>query len=163
MSTVQRNSLSLLPITDADLQVLFEFQNDPLANEMADFPARDETAFFEHWRNNILANADVVAQGIWVDDTLVGSICLWSMMSEDDTHSDWFIGYWIGRDYWGQGYASQGVNLFVNQQSQRPILAHVVERNKGSIRILEKAGFEHCGVSAESENSANSLLEMRLS
>jgi hypothetical protein len=38
-------NISLYPVAEADLAILFEFEHDPIANEMADFPARELEAF----------------------------------------------------------------------------------------------------------------------
>jgi RimJ/RimL family protein N-acetyltransferase len=158
--------IQLRDLTEADLEALYQFQDDPVANQMADFPARDRDSFFEHWRTNVLGREDVFAQGIIADDVLVGSVLLWSMNAAS-AHPDWFLGYWLGREFWGKGIASQAVSIFVKSHSKRPIIAEVASENKGSIRILEKLGFEHCGAVEESEyfsqNSQNPLLEMKLS
>jgi RimJ/RimL family protein N-acetyltransferase len=51
------------------------------------------------------------------------------------------LGYWIGREHWGRGVATQALSLLVDEVSVRPLYAHVVAHNLGSIRVLDKCGF----------------------
>jgi len=51
------------------------------------------------------------------------------------------IGYWIGRTFWGKGVATRALLAFLVQVEGRPLYAHVVSDNVGSIRVLEKCGF----------------------
>jgi ribosomal-protein-alanine N-acetyltransferase len=54
------------------------------------------------------------------------------------------IGYWIGRPYWGRGYATRAVRLLIEEAQRRGIerlQAEVFPENFGSIRVLEKCGF----------------------
>ncbi len=51
------------------------------------------------------------------------------------------LGYWIGREFWGRGVATQALALLVDEVSIRPLYAHVVEHNVGSIRVLENVAF----------------------
>lgn len=61
------------------------------------------------------------------------------------------IGYWLSEEYWGQGVMGQIVPAFVewvfeNFQILVRIEAGVYDRNKGSQRVLQKAGFVVEGV-----------------
>ena len=51
------------------------------------------------------------------------------------------LGYWVGREWWGRGIATQALALFVDEVSIRPLYAHVAAHNVGSIRVLDKCGF----------------------
>ncbi|MVM32323.1 GNAT family N-acetyltransferase [Spirosoma sp. HMF4905] len=55
------------------------------------------------------------------------------------------LGYIINPDYWGQGYATEVthklVELAIHTFNAKTIKATCDERNKGSIRVLEKSGF----------------------
>jgi RimJ/RimL family protein N-acetyltransferase len=51
------------------------------------------------------------------------------------------LGYWVGREWWGRGVATQALALLVDEVSIRPLYAHVAVHNVGSIRVLEKCGF----------------------
>src|SRR5829696_8837983 len=56
------------------------------------------------------------------------------------------LGYWVGRPFWGRGYATLAVKLvlefaFQNLRLGR-VYASVLETNAASRRVLEKNGFE---------------------
>ena len=58
------------------------------------------------------------------------------------------LGYWIGRPYWGQGYATEAVELAVEMARLLGILklhAETFVNNTASSRVLEKAGFRNTG------------------
>ena len=56
------------------------------------------------------------------------------------------IGYWIGEQYWRNGYATEAVKQLValafNQLGINRIYVDVFEYNVASMRVLEKIGFE---------------------
>lgn len=58
------------------------------------------------------------------------------------------IGYWIGRPYWGRGYATAAAELLIEEARRRGIerlYAEVFVENPASMRVLEKAGFARDG------------------
>ncbi len=64
--------------------------------------------------------------------------------------SDMFeVGYWLGRSYWGQGYATEGVGALVGwlqrELRQTRLTASHFRDNPASARVLEKLGFRHTG------------------
>ncbi|MDO6618002.1 MULTISPECIES: GNAT family N-acetyltransferase [unclassified Shewanella] len=153
--------LQLRNVLATDLEHLYQFQADPQANEMADFPARDRNAFFEHWQSNILSHADITAKAIIVDNDIVGSVVLWQ------SEQQWLLGYWLGRDYWGQGIGTNALRVFLAEQTQRPIFAEVTQDNLGSIKVLISNGFIHDaqlddGQTNKSTDNERALLLFRL-
>lgn len=127
-------AVALRSVEDRDLEVFFVHQADPQAVEMAAFPARDEDQFAAHWAK-VRADDALVARTIVADGTVAGNIGSWP----DDGQQ--LIGYWVGREWWGRGVATQALALFVDDVSIRPLYAHVAAHNVGSIRVLEKCGF----------------------
>jgi RimJ/RimL family protein N-acetyltransferase len=60
------------------------------------------------------------------------------------------LGYWLGRQYWGQGYMTEAVEALVGHAFERfpqaeVIGAGVFEDNPASRRVQEKLGFEPAG------------------
>lgn len=55
------------------------------------------------------------------------------------------VGYWISRDYWGRGHGTSALAEFVVEVRERPLFAHVVQHNIGSLRVLAKCGFAVIG------------------
>ena len=59
------------------------------------------------------------------------------------------VGYWVGKEYWGQGYATEAVNAVMDYAFQRLkvkllTVDHYVG-NEGSRRVIEKCGFTYEG------------------
>jgi RimJ/RimL family protein N-acetyltransferase len=134
-----QETVTLRDVTEADLPVFFEFQRDPVANEMAAFPARDREAFMEHWTTNIMGNDAARKRTILLDGDVVGNILSWADPEET------LVGYWIGREHWGKGIATRALALFLVEVDTRPLHAHVAKHNVDSIRVLEKCGFRVVG------------------
>jgi RimJ/RimL family protein N-acetyltransferase len=126
--------VALRETIDADLGTLFEFQADPEASAMAAFPSRDLPAFLER-QARIEADPTTITLTIVAGTDVVGSIGSWEVEGERN------VGYWIGRDHWGNGYATAALRAFLDIDLHRPMHAHVVDHNIGSRRVLEKCGF----------------------
>jgi len=124
----------LRAVEDEDIGLFFEHQTDQEATEMAAFPARDSDRFAAHWAR-IRANDDSLLRTIVADDAVAGNITSW----EQDGQR--MLGYWLGREHWGRGVATEALAQFVGQETTRPLYAHVAEHNMGSRRVLEKCGF----------------------
>lgn len=56
-----------------------------------------------------------------------------------------FIGYWLGRRYWGRGIGTRALALFLEREKVRPLHADPFVGNTGSVRLLEKHGFRRTG------------------
>ena len=68
-----------------------------------------------------------------------------SLKNVDRERSEAEVGYWVGRPYWGRGYASRAVRevatFAFEDLGLRRLYAHVLAQNPASGRVLEKAGF----------------------
>ncbi|KAI0136382.1 acetyltransferase [Xylariales sp. AK1849] len=83
-----------------------------------------------------------------LDGTFVGSI---GLMPGTDTESySWEIGYWLGKDHWGKGIATNAVKGFCKWAfgafSILRLQAGVYEGNDASMKVLERSGFLKEGV-----------------
>ncbi len=130
------NTLELRDLTLNDLPVFFQQQLDPDANRMAAFPPRTENAFMTHWKTKVLGNERAINKTIVTDGQVAGYVLCWE---QDGKH---LVGYWIGREYWGQGIATKGLVEFLKFLPFRPIHAYVAKHNIASIKVLEKCGFK---------------------
>jgi RimJ/RimL family protein N-acetyltransferase len=142
----------LRDVVEADLDAFFEQQRDPEAVQMALFPAREREAFYAHWRR-LLADDSLVKQTIVHDARVAGNICSW----EADGRR--LVGYWLGREFWGQGLATKALGELTEQLSARPIHAWVAKSNAGSIRVLEKCGFVRVGSHVEHDERLGRSVE----
>src|SRR4051812_38042340 len=126
--------LVLREVIDSDLPVFFEHQRDADAAAMAAFPSREHDAFMSHWAR-LRREPSNIARTIVCAGEVVGNVGSW--IGEDRR----LVGYWIGREFWGQGVATDALAAFVAEVQERPLHAFVAEHNVGSIRVLEKCGL----------------------
>ena len=128
------NPVRLRNVIESDLPNFFEHQLDPEATRLAAFPTRERDEFMAHWAK-ILCDAAVVTQTILFNGQVAGNIVSWEQPGKR------LIGYWLGKDFWGKGIATQALVLFLRIVKTRPLYAYVAKQNVGSIRVLEKCGF----------------------
>jgi RimJ/RimL family protein N-acetyltransferase len=128
------NKVLLRDVTENDLPIFFEQQLEPLATQLAAFPSRDRGPFMELWAR-LISDDTIFKQTILFNGHVAGNIVSWEQSGERE------VGYWIGKEYWGKGVATQALSKFLIQVKQRPLYAHVAKNNIGSFRVLQKCGF----------------------
>ncbi len=143
MSTNSYDSIlvSLREIRDSDLESFFAHQMDEEADYMAAFTKKDPTdrvAFDEHWRR-IRNDKKIILRTIPVNGAVAGNIAQFEMFGEPE------VGYWIGKEFWGQGVATSALRRFLEIVTVRPLFARAAVDNIASIRVLEKNGFRQTG------------------
>jgi RimJ/RimL family protein N-acetyltransferase len=129
------DDIRLREASQDDLPVFFEHQRDPVANEMAAFPARDLDAFMRHWTTAILGDEAAIAKTVLVNGRVAGNV----LCFERDGARE--VGYWIGREFWGRGVATRALAALLAEVKERPLFAGVARHNVASLRVLEKCGF----------------------
>jgi RimJ/RimL family protein N-acetyltransferase len=132
------NNVQLRDVIDSDLPIFFEHQSDRLAAQMVGFSSRDWDAFAAHWAKIRRAPTGFL-KTILYEGQVAGHVV--SFETEDNRE----VGYWIGRDYWGKGIATQALGQFLEVEQRRPLYGYVAKHNVGSRRVLEKCGFEQLG------------------
>ncbi len=104
------------------------------------------------------------AFAIVADGKVIGSI---GAFRQENIHSRTAeIGYYIGEPHWGKGYMTSAVrqicgHVFAHSDVIR-IFAEPFARNKGSCRVLEKAGFQYEGTMRSNAVKNGEVLDMRL-
>lgn len=126
--------MRLRPVEDGDLDAHFEQQADPEAYELADVPTRDRLAFDAHWAR-LRSDPEIVLRTIEVDGAVAGHVLSFTRDGERKT------GYWLAREFWGRGIASDALREFLAIETRRPLHANVAHGNPASRRVLEKNGF----------------------
>jgi [ribosomal protein S5]-alanine N-acetyltransferase len=104
------------------------------------FPYSEEAA--HQWVDGLADHEEVF--GIEHNGELIG-IC--GFMA-DDAH-DAELGYWIGKPYWGEGYATEAARAvmahgFAKSGIRRFICKHLMG-NEASARVIRKLGFRYTG------------------
>lgn len=104
------------------------------------FPYSEEAA--HHWVDGLAEHEEVF--GIELHSELIG-ICGFT----NDGAGDAELGYWIGKPYWGNGYATEAARAvmthgFTNSGVRRFICKHLTG-NDSSARVIRKLGFRYTG------------------
>ena len=104
------------------------------------FPYTSEDA--DYWLDSVKKNE--LRLSIRLNDALIGGI---GLTHGDDDYCE--LGYWLGREYWGRGYATEASNSLLNyvreNTSLRKFRANVYKENIASSKVLQKLGFKQTG------------------
>ena len=133
--------ITLREVTSTDLDSFYVHQLDPEANRMAAFVGKDpktRPAFDAHW-TKILADSRNLNRTILTAGQVAGHIACFP----SDGHLE--VTYWLGREFWGRGMATQALRQMLQLVTVRPIFGRTAKDNLGSIRVLQKCGFKIIG------------------
>lgn len=144
--------IRLREVIDEDLPVFFEHQQDPEAKHMAAIVTRDREGFQAHWAR-IRTDETIVIRTILCDGKVAGNV----LSFERDGHRE--VGYWIAREFWGRGVATEAVRAFLAHDPRRPLFGHVAKHNGASVRVLEKCGFVLVGEDKEFSREGDTVVE----
>lgn len=147
--------MHLRPLQPEDLDQFFEHQQDPEANLMAAFTARnpsDRGVFDHHW-GLITNDPKVIVRTIEHNGEVAGSI----LVFENEAIPE--ISFWTARRFWGQGITTSAVDAFLAEYSTRPLRARVPQDNIGSIKVLERRGFKVVDEAADFSNARAAVVK----
>ncbi len=144
--------VSLRDVREDDVPTFFWHQCDPDALRMAAFPGRDREAFTAHW-TKILADPTVIVKTVLFNGLVAGNVVCWEHNGRRE------VGYWIGKEFWGQGIATQALLKLLGCVTARPLHAHVAKHNTASIRVLQKCGFTVCGEDTAPSQAGGDVVE----
>lgn len=139
----------------SDLETLFEFQIDAEANYLAAFTQKDPTdkdAYIKKY-TKLLSDETVNNKTIFINNEIAGSIAKFEIDNEPE------ITYWISKDFWGKGIASNALTQFLEIEKARPIYGRVAFDNIGSQKVLEKCGFKKIGTEKGFANARGKEIE----
>ena len=135
MAIVLRN------LEDSELDLLYLWERDPRAVELASFTRADpsDRAAFDAHYERIRSDQGVTLRAIDDGGGLVGTIGSFTMDGARE------ITYWIDPSRWGEGLASSALRAFLAVETTRPLHGRVAEHNVGSATVLARAGFVRIG------------------
>jgi RimJ/RimL family protein N-acetyltransferase len=145
-------NVMLRDVIEDDLSIFFGHQMDTTANFMAAFTTKDpadKVAFKAHWEK-ILNNKTIIKMTVIFNGKVAGHVSSFEQFGERE------VSYWIGREYWGKGVATEALSQFLDCITIRPLYARSAKDNIASIRVLEKCGFE---IKGEDKGYSNSRAE----
>ena len=132
-------SIAIRDVESSDLETFYKHQVDPEANRMAAFVGkkpRDKVAFDARW-DKIVNSSQITKRTIVAEGQVAGHISCYPHGENME------VTYWLGREFWGRGLATQALNRMLHLVVDRPIFARAATDNIGSIRVLQKCGFKN--------------------
>ena len=148
--TLHTERLKLRPFVPGDAPRVQVLANDvriadvtasiahPYTEEMAQLWIAAHPAM---WRNKETVSFAIT---LIESNQLIGCISIMHIKNNEGE-----LGYWVGVDFWNNGYCTEAcrevVNFGFKQLSLQRIYAHHLCRNPASGKVLIKAGFKHTG------------------
>lgn len=130
--------VTLRDVRADDVPYLHALHVDEASARLAAVPARDAESFRALWAK-ILADPTTRRRMILAEGEPAG----YALVFARDGHRD--VGYWIARERWGQGIATEALRLLLEEETGRPLHATVAAHNRASMRVLERNGFRRVG------------------
>ena len=140
MIKIETERLVLKKLVDADKERLVSLIGDfRVSKTLSKVPYPYTLDDADEWLK--IVDNEEFNLNIFLNDDLIGGIGL--TPTEDDFYE---LGYWLGVEYWGQGYATESVIELLNYaKSNIPcekFKANVFKENAASAKVLEKNGFK---------------------
>jgi RimJ/RimL family protein N-acetyltransferase len=138
--------LLLAPPCRADLDRIIQLAGDrEIAMQTARIPHPYSRRDAEFFLDSIATSEPTFAVRLKAEHgALIG--CVGYRQQEDGSVE---LGYWLGRPYWGQGFATEALRTTIDRAFDATDAAEVFASarvtNSGSRRVLEKCGFQHSG------------------
>ncbi len=142
MITLRTERLLLRPLRRTDAPAIAAMAGDArVAQKLADIALPFDEAAARRWLKPTWMD---VRLGIEREGQLIGSISYHYAFGAVGG-----LGYWLGAEHWGKGYASEAACAvvrygFAQDHMQRFLSAHFVD-NPASGRVLDKLGFRPFG------------------
>jgi RimJ/RimL family protein N-acetyltransferase len=147
MVVINSKYFKLRPLRKKDGFSLVKHLNDPaIAKNTLNIPYPYTNKDAQKWINHNLRilkekKKKEIIFAIEIDEELAGCISLMKICGHSAE-----IGYWLGKDYRGQGIMMRAVKLVTNyafrELNLKRIYAYVFMFNRPSVRVLEKAGYK---------------------
>lgn len=143
-SEIRTKRLLLRPLTSADALRIAEIGADwDIARMTSRMPYPYSVAAANQWISGLHQNE--VVRGITLDGQLIGVTGYLPDLAGRSAE----IGYWLGKDYWGRGFATEAAAALIAYCFRRERFSHVTcghyADNPASERVIRKLGFTPTG------------------
>ncbi|SDN67019.1 GNAT family N-acetyltransferase [Bacillus sp. OK048] len=147
---LQTERLTLQPFKKEDASRIKDLANNKELASILGLPHPYELEYAEDW---IAVQPEQIEKGVEYPLTIVSNelneIIGTITIRIDNSNNKGELGYWIGKDYWGNGFATEAVHKIIEfgftQLNLNKIWASAISRNKASKIVLEKAGLQKEG------------------
>ncbi len=147
---IETKRLILRPWEESDAEALFKYASDPDIGPIAGWPPHTSVENSREIIRTVFSAPETYAVVLKVTKEPVG--CCGIMLSNNLHSADMKqceaeIGYWIGKQYWGQGLIPEAVRALLarsfNELHLDTVWCGYYEGNVKSKRVIEKCGFKY--------------------
>jgi len=151
LPTLETERIRLRPVTDSDIDSLYSIFSDPQVMRYWSGPPfrdRDEAVSLVCEIREKFARRVYLKWGVALrsDDKVIGTATLFNLNLEQERAE---VGYALAREQWGQGLMNEALRRLLqysfDELKLRRLEADVDPRNAGSIKTLERLGFQREG------------------
>ena len=134
---------------EQDAPALYRQAKDPDIGYPAGWPAHKSIRDSVYVIRNVLSGAECYAVCLKEDDVPIGAIelKLHGHSNMTGVENECEVGYWIGKDYWGQGYIPEAAEELLRRAFEELSMVAVwcgyYVGNSNSKRVQEKLGFSY--------------------
>ncbi len=159
-------SCLLRPLIASDADALARHANDPaVAQNLRDrFPHPYQRTDAEFYIAHVATRPQQTSFGIVVGTEAIGTISL--ILGDDIARCSAEVGYWVGQSFWGRGIATDALLAATRYAFATFSIARVFAvpfaSSRGSVRVLEKAGYVREGVMRRSAIKNGVILDQWL-
>jgi [ribosomal protein S5]-alanine N-acetyltransferase len=162
--TLETVRLKIRPYSDADIPELVPLIG---AREVAATTGRIAHPYTVEHAKQFLARIEAdpevrMAVTLRTDGRMIGGVGL--RLVEDHQHAE--LGYWLGVNYWGKGYATEAAREMLRYGFEvltlHRIFASYFKGNEASGRILKKLGMRYEGCQREHVRKWDQFLDLEL-
>ena len=155
VKVIKGNKIFLKQLGKEDVEYLVRYTNNPELNKYSG-PYMASTVEGAHKYidncNKGIEEKKSFRFGIYENPhQIVGVIGFFDL---DDELKKGEVGFWVAKEYWGNGYATEALNLITKyifeELSFHRIYAFFHEKNSAVAKVLEKCGYEKEGVLKDS-------------
>lgn len=146
VNEIQTKRLKLRRVRMSDASRIARFCGDPsVGRNLASSPLPYLETAAEGWVMTLNARERLGREHVFAID-LAGEGMIGCMGAHQRDNGAFEIGYWVGRPFWGRGFATEALRSFTAQARALGELqaGHFVD-NPASGRVLEKGGFAYTG------------------
>ncbi|MGJ9458347.1 GNAT family N-acetyltransferase [Oceanobacillus sp. CF4.6] len=137
----------------------YELKDAPRVQKLANVKELAETTFLPHpytlemaesWiktHSSIIEDGDAYPFAVILENEkeLVGTMTL----RVDKSHNKGELAYWVGKEYWGKGYATEAakevIDFGFNRLNLNRMWAPIMSKNVASGKVLKNAGLTYEG------------------
>lgn len=132
----------LRDVVESDLERFVELPPEPAGEQQVGTtpPETGEKETYWSFWHGPLGDPGVLKKSILYQGQVAGYLLYFNQFGEQE------VGYWLRRDFWGRGIATQALRLFLQEITARPIYGRADQHNLASIRVMEKCGFRRYGL-----------------